>query len=129
MLQVAKTMANLASERSDNSEYINRMYMLGFLHDVGRFVDNENHEMIGARLLPGYEYGNEIYYHGKLDDYSSDELDMLYLADMTTGPNGEVLSVKERLTDIKDRYGESSSEYQDSCEIAEYLKDKFGIEL
>ena len=92
------------------------MFVLGFVHDIGyRFAHQQtDHEELGGSILQssGYRYWREISSHGESEStYWSDELIVLNLADMQTGPNGERLSMDERLRDIGERYGSGSEQY------------------
>ena len=57
------------------------------------------------------------------DKYSSDELKMLNLADMTIDSSGKHVGAEKRLIDIKGRYGEESQQYKD----AKLLAHKLGL--
>lgn len=90
--------------------------ILGLIHDAAyEFVENqEEHEHKGGEILRsnGYRYWKEVYYHGNPDsEYDSAELRLLNRADMTTGPDGKDMTIDERLADIAERYGETSSQY------------------
>lgn len=92
------------------------IFYLGLIHDAAyEFVENqEEHEHKGGEILRsnGYRYWKEVYYHGNPDsEYDSAELRLLNRADMTTGPDGKDMTIDERLADIAERYGESSSQY------------------
>ena len=50
-----------------------------------------------------------MYYHGiPQEDYDSAELRLLNYMDITTDPSGDVVTIEERIEDIKQRYGENS---------------------
>jgi len=116
-LAVARKMRNLtAQNRQRFSCSPEDMFYLGMLHDLGyEFVENQNeHEIMGGQILreQGYRFWREIFYHGNPDaEYYSPELDLLNYCDMTTGPNGEDMTIEERIADIMHRYGEDSEQY------------------
>lgn len=106
------------------------MFYLGFVHDVAyEFVDDQTlHEHTGGELLKdmGFKYWKEVYYHGDPDSgYSSPELILLNWADLTTGPNGEDMTMSERLQDIADRYGDSSMQYENAKKLSEIVTHSF----
>lgn len=98
-------------------------YVLGLLHDFGyQFAENqEDHAHLGAATLrqSGYKYWREVYHHSAWqDEYSSPLLKLLYFADMTVGPAGESVTVRERIDDIEARYGTDSPQYKETVELA-----------
>lgn len=112
-----------------DQESLQDIFLLGYLHDVGyEFADNQSdHARVGGEILRrnGYPYWQEVYYHGDPDaDYSSQLLDILNTADMTTSPNGEYVTLDKRLEDIAGRYGSDSSQYIKARELAEQLVAK-----
>lgn len=112
-----------------DQESLQDIFLLGYLHDVGyEFVDDQaDHARVGGEILRrnGYPYWQEVYHHGDPDaDYSSQLLDILNAADMTTSPNGEYVTLDRRLEDIADRYGSDSSQYIKARELAEQLVAK-----
>lgn len=92
------------------------MFALGFVHDIGyAFAPQQNmHEHIGGELLrpTGFSYAQEVFDHGDPDvEIMSDELLLLNIADMSVNAAGMRVTFEQRLSDIEDRYGESSSQY------------------
>ena len=72
----------------------------------------------------GYKYWKEVSYHGKLEvDYSSEELDMLNMADMRIDSKGNDVGVEKRLEDIATRYGKASMQFIE----AELLAKKMNL--
>ena len=124
-LRVAEKMADIAGDfHIDPKE----AFALGLLHDLGYAfcVDKADHGRVGGLFLrhQGYRYWREVYYHGfAQDDYTSDALDLLNIADLTTGPNGEDFTIEERILDIKQRYGPCSTQVQN----ANWLGKKLGL--
>ena len=105
----------------------NDMYVLGMLHDIGYGLDEEqkNHAHIGGEILreQGYKLWKEIYYHGIVQmEYMSQELRLLNHIDMTTGPDGEDMTIQERIDDIGLRYGKGSRQEKDAIKLAEEIK-------
>jgi len=101
----------------------------GWLHDVGyapSIVDTGFHSLDGARWLLREGFGLRIaslVAHHSCASYEAAERglgavladefpleesptsDALWFADMTTGPDGQDLTVEERLAEIRERYG------------------------
>lgn len=106
------------------------VFYLGIVHDIAyEFVnDPVFHEHKGGELLKELEfkYWKEVYYHGDPDtDYNSIELMLLNYADLITGPNGENLTISDRLSDIAIRYGESSIQYIKAKRLSEKVIHEF----
>lgn len=127
MLAVAKKMEQVVSENPNRFDASPEdAFVLGLLHDIGyEFVDEQkNHAKTGGLILKsqGYKYWREVYYHGiPYPDYASKLLTLLNQVDLTTGPTGEYITVKERLKDIRNRYGKDSWQLQDAMRLADSL--------
>lgn len=127
-LGVAKKMKMLTNELyPDNEEFVNDMFVLGLLHDVGyEFTSSQlqHAEVAGDTLeMNGYKYWKEVFYHGKSEvEYESEALRILNIADLLTDSNGNQTTVQERLRDVKERYGESSFAYKDFLKLANKLE-------
>lgn len=110
-----------------DKEYAQDMFLLGLLHDIGyEFAEsNAEHARIGGEILKrsNYKYWQEISLHGNetIEDMS-DELFILNLADMTTGPHGEDFTFDERLQEIAVRFGKETPPYKKCAIEAEKLK-------
>ena len=120
---VAELMYSLASEEKKE-----QMYILGLLHDVGYMFGHNNHNKNGGNLLKesGYQYWQEVFYHGDCQPpYSSYELDLRNYADMPIGPDGTHIGFAKRLEDIEIRYGTDSKEYQNASTNIKRLKNMF----
>lgn len=135
-LGVARRCYELAKEEGYNEYTCRKLFLIGYLHDVGYEFSNENseHNKIGFDMiynLTGYKC-DAILSHGKLDcDFSDLETRILNTADMTVNSFGNKCTVYERLMDIKRRYGRESEVYKESLEIAKKLKlveEDFGKE-
>lgn len=127
-LAVARLMYEMATEKGWTENKCHEMFLLGYVHDIGyEFCEDQpDHPTVGAKLLKnqGYKYWREVKYHGVVTDkYSSDELKMLNLADMTIDSSGKHVGAEKRLIDIKGRYGEESQQYKD----AKLLAHKLGL--
>lgn len=126
-LSVANKMREIALEIDpENTEYSQDMFILGVVHDIGyKFSDDKlKHAEVGGLILKNnnYKYWKEVYYHGKSDQkYNSQELRILNTADLSVDHTGKYVSVIERLNDIKNRHGEFSFQYLNSCKLAEEL--------
>ena len=123
---VAEKMYQLALAAGKSESVAKDMWLLGFLHDVGkRFGTQENHEVIGGMMLSNnnYEYYDIITRHGDtLDKNMPWELKMLRTADLSVEPHGNDVGIKDRVEDIKKRYGSDSLKYSITKEVADYIK-------
>lgn len=125
-LGVARYMYNKSLEVTGSIEYAQKMFNLGYVHDIGyEFTDVKvDHPMVGGLLLrnSNYAYWREVYYHGDTSEaYSSIELDLLNEADLSVNSKGELVGVKARLQGLTERYGANSSQYIKSSVIAKRL--------
>lgn len=126
-LNVARKMQDIAQNNPDTFHCKPEdMFYLGIVHDIAyQFVEDPVlHEHKGGELLKDldFKYWREVYHHGDPDtDYSSDELMLLNFADLTTGPNGESMTIKERLDDISLRYGEASVQFVKAKKLSEIV--------
>lgn len=123
---VARKMYEMSLQRGRNIEQARKMFVLGFVHDIGYEFSNEQseHANVGADIMKlcGFEYVNEILYHGKVQhDYSSEELYILNVADFLVGPDGSSVSAEKRLEGIKQRYGENAPQYIEAIKLAKKL--------
>lgn len=124
IIAVAEKMRRLSAEKPEQYPVDpDDMYVLGMLHDIGyRFCDvQKEHARRGGELLEkqGYKYWREVYYHGTPQQvYDSPELRLLNYADMTTGPSGEDMNVRQRIEDIAVRYGADSLQKKEAEELA-----------
>lgn len=127
-LKVGHKMKAIALERyPGNEDHGNEMFILGMLHDIGyEFSQSqEEHPTRGGELLKqqNYKYWREIYYHGKMNcEYSSEELEILNIADMLIDAKGNEVTAQERLKDISERYGNASIQFIEANKLAEFLK-------
>lgn len=108
--------------------YASQMFMLGNLHDIGYFLDPDafDHDWVLAHISKNvYKYHNEIKYHSRMQrEYWSEELDLLYFADMTVDGRGSWCTFEERLKDLEIRYGIDSEVYKESYDIVQYLHER-----
>lgn len=116
--------AKFMYEKADGDEsYKQDMFTLGLLHDIGYISgESKGHSRYGGLILKRnhYKYWQEVYYHGQveaIDSYISYELDLLNSADLQINSKGEYIGIEKRLDDIKNRYGEDSSQYKNSLVI------------
>ena len=126
-LAVARYMAKMAAQKGWNQERCQEMFLLGYIHDIGyEFCEVQSeHPTVGADLLKnqGYKYWREILYHGMAtDDYDSEELILLNIADMTIDSSGRNVGAGQRLLDIANRYGVDSVQYDEAYRLANKLK-------
>ena len=102
------------------------MFVLGCIHDVGYelYPTMDGHSSVLAHTLDGYKYSKEISRHSRLCKNFRKELDLLYYADATVDSEGNWCTYAQRLQDVKDRYGEDSTNYKQGESFKEYLMSK-----
>jgi len=117
-----------------------KMYLLGYLHDIGYISGDKNgHELYGALLLAkcfstnfGMPFlGDLINHHGdtpsgwlKNHDIVPDELRLLWEADMMVDLTGECVGYEKRLEGIARTSGTSSESYRICRETIDWLKSQ-----
>ena len=127
ILAVSRQAYNIAKRNGFDEEFARKCFMLGWTHDVGYEFCNKptEHPEISVNLLESLgvldlKVWEAIKYHSaKLKD--SDEWKILTEADMTVSSKGKIVSVRERLNEIKQRYGQNSEQYLISKKICEEL--------
>ena len=121
-ITVWKIMQQLALEKTWNQDYANDMFVLWYLHDIGKqFWYKADHAERGWEILKRskYKYRQEVYYHGYIDiPYSSPELDLLNTADLQVLLDGRQVPVQERLDEIWNNCGFDSAPYKSYVELA-----------
>ena len=132
ILGVARRAYAIAKERGHNEEFARKMFMAGWLHDVGyEFSEKQDqHPYESARLIrlavedgwhePAHVLSSvekAVKEHGRYTEKVTEEYVILNMADMLTDPKGNEVSVMQRLDDIKERYGEYSDQYLTACDI------------
>lgn len=117
-LAVARKMVEIGKEYNLNDSELQDLFVLGFNHDIGyEYGNNSNHAHIGGEILKrnNYKYWKEIYYHGNINtEYTSLFLTILNKTDMQVDKYGNDVGYTKRLEDIKSRYGENSTTYQNA---------------
>ena len=113
--------------RPNDDMFAEDMFLLGMLHDMGYEFNqtNASHAVVGGEILRRnhYKYWQEVSLHGdETVEKMSDELFVLNVADMMTGPNGENFSFEERLNEIAVRFGHDSNAYKKCVVEVEKLK-------
>lgn len=128
IVTVANRLKAIVESRSDVYGMTpDEAFILGYLHDIGyEFTEDQtNHCFIAGEILrnQGYKYWQEVYWHGiPQEEYKSNELMLLNYVDMTTSPNGEQVSLEERIDDIIQRYGGNSIQAKNANLIIEKIK-------
>ena len=124
-ITVWKVMQQMALEKTWNQDYANDMFILWYLHDIGKqFGYTADHAERWWEILrrSDYKYWQEVYYHGCVDcEYHSEELDLLNTADLQVASAWDYVSPQERLEDIMNRHGRDSMAYQNSKILARQL--------
>lgn len=129
-LAVATKMKKMATESPNGYSVVpDDAFVLGLLHDIGyEFSQTQReHAHRGGLVLKaqGYRYWREIYYHGiPQEEYDSPMLRLLNYADMTTGPDGEQMTIQARINDIALRYGKESWQEQEAIALAEQIQKR-----
>jgi len=127
-ITVWKIMQQLALEKTWNQDYANDMFILWYLHDIGKqFWYTFDHAKWWWEILKrsNYKYWQEVYYHGIPDiEYSSHELDFLNIADLQVLLDWSQVSVQKRLEEIWENCGFDSAPYLSYCILAK----RYGLE-
>lgn len=128
-LAVARKCSEIAEkEFSGTREYCVDMFILGFVHDIGYEFSREQseHALRGSEALKrnGYRYSNEVSNHGK-PGHVTDSMQQYIIdkADMMTSPEGEPITISNRLDGIARRYGKDSIQYNEAAKLAAELDD------
>ena len=116
---VANKMVEIGKKCCLNKEELEDLCILGLNHDIGyEFCSNTiEHNIVWEEILKNnnYKYCKEVYYHGNPNtDYNSLYLKILNMADMQIDRYGNDVWYKNRLDDIKFRYGEESNQYKNA---------------
>lgn len=115
MTAVANYMYEHAKDYGLNPE---QMYTLGLLHDIGYLHGSVGHSSYGADMLSRMHLDDRFTYaianHG--EDLSlmfvvSPELKLLVEADLQIDSDGNFIGFEERLNQIRERYGDTSTQY------------------
>ena len=128
-LRVASYMEDATRRRGFTEDFAKEMFMLGWVHDIGYNLiqlgeSPAGHAKLGGEFLKdaGYQYWEEVATHGnpyvenpKYPWYCLNE------ADMHINSKGEYVSYEERLSDIKERYGTDSEQYNNAKLVVEIL--------
>ncbi len=134
LIGVARKAYKIAKEEGHDETFCRRMFMLGWLHDIGYEFSEErsDHPYVSAELLEtlggatehSEEWANAIdaiQCHGEFTKNETDEWKILNMADMLVNSKGQEVTVSQRLEDIKNRYGACSDQYFDACHICYYI--------
>ena len=108
-----------------------KAWLMGYIHDIGYRFNSDNHGDICYNMLVDMIDESDdsnsmllaIKNHGDPENiqYWTDWDKILNNADMTTSKDGYDISFKERLKDIKQRYGKESKQYINSKKIIKEL--------
>lgn len=124
-ITVWKIMQQLALEKTGDQDYANDMFVLWYLHDIGKqFWYTSDHAERWWEILKrvDYKYREEVYYHWYTDiEYSSPELDLLDTADLQVLLDWRQVPVQERLEEIWNNCGFDSKPYKDYTILAKKL--------
>lgn len=113
--------ANLGEEVAD------RMYVMGFVHDIGYALDEDTarHGEIGGEVLSkcGFDFAPAVSLHGQPSVELDVNLAVLDVADMTVNGYGDLVTMSERLADIASRHGGESEVTRKCEELVRTLRD------
>lgn len=127
-LAVARKMQEITASRYPESGIFSKeMFVLGLLHDIGyEFSElEEDHASIGGELLRAmrFQYSDEVSQQWQLDcACHSTSLDILNSANLLIDSEGNEVTVMKRLDEIRQQYGESSSQATIAESLARKLK-------
>lgn len=130
ILGVARKCYALAEKQGFDEDKCRRMFMLGYIHDVGYEFSRERdeHAVVSAQLIGTLGTIDRdciisVLNHGSMVELSeqSDAWRILVTADMTVDYDGQEVSAEQRLTGIKKRYGETSRQYINAYNVCKYL--------
>ena len=121
---VARKAYDIAKRMKLPEALARNMFALGWNHDIGYEFCPEDHAACGEKMLPGYRYAFEIKKHGFPPDeqYGGLSWVILNLADMTTSPTGDPVTIDERLEEICNRYGKDHEYYLLAKGVCERLR-------
>ena len=117
-LGVARKCKEIASIFVPNYE-TNNYFMMGYLHDIG-YESNESDEHSAKGYLLCLNFGikdnnyiQAIKLHGSFIPVERMTLEyaILVYSDLTTSYTGEAIPIEDRITSIKERYGENSRQF------------------
>ncbi len=131
ILGVARKAYQIAKKEGKDEEFCRKMFLTGYLHDVGYEFSEKAYEHPDASASLLYSafgidvVNSESYFaienHGRETDYKTEEWRILNMADMLIDSDGKEVSAQERLIGIKVRYGEESEQYVTAKKIAEII--------
>lgn len=116
-----------------------KAYIVGLLHDIGYIAGRRGHEEKGAEMLCGLgmdeDVINAIRFHGtkpkemekmikgtRAENDTIKLITLLYEADMSVDVKGRNVGTKERLRDIRARYGDGI-EYETARAEVDFVKE------
>ncbi len=135
IIGVARKAYQIAKDMGCDEEFARKMFMIGWVHDVGYEFSKEQseHPKISSEMLHQLVCSNKtydtsvslktnhaIYYHGLYPDEALGynlEWKIINMADMQVDSKGKEVDVMDRLNDIKERYGKYSDQYLTACDI------------
>jgi predicted hydrolase (HD superfamily) len=132
ILAVARKCYEVAKRRNHDEDFCRRMFMIGWLHDVGYEFSQEpeDHPDVSFEMmmsLTGKEGKNDTAFklaadavkdHVMYTDQKSEEWIILNIADLSVDLCGNDIEITDRLEDMKKRFGEESKQYKAACEIS-----------
>ena len=112
-----------------------RMYILGYLHDIGFLYGPDGHSMHGARMvskitgsfgdfsniIAAHEMSPSEYIEKTGQNTMPRELLLLWEADMSVSYDGRPVTYEQKLEEIKNTEGEGDK-YRNAKQIIDYLK-------
>ena len=127
---VARLCYSIAKDKYNCSEkYCRAMWTIGYNHDIGyefleRGIDNPRlHPDLSDEMIFSAFNGDSfaVKWHGKKLVQEELSLRILNEADLQVDSKGNLVTVYQRLEDIKKRYGEKSTQYDQAYWLAQEL--------
>ncbi len=136
IIGVARKAYDIAHDMGFDEDFCRRMFMVGWIHDVGYEFSEEpsEHSKISKELLYQLINSNGIHdkrsiskksinaiiNHGKCSDNEVDndiQWKIINMANMLIDSKGNEITPEQRLNEIKESFGEDSKQYNDALEI------------
>lgn len=125
IIGVARKAYKVSKDLGYDEAFCRKCFALGWNHDIGYEFDPVNHAFIGWEILRDFDCNQAIANHSEVPSQINKEWLILCLADMTTSPLGEEVTLDERLSEIESRYGVNHKWYKDAREVCNVLKAHF----
>lgn len=127
MLTVARKCYKIAKNLGKDETFCQKMWLVGYLHNIGYEFNEEQHEIASGNLLrllgiTDYHIIEAVRNHSSYGDINNATWRILVQADLQVNYLGNEVTVEQRLKDIETRYGEQSPQYINSVNNAKLLE-------